>query len=158
MQLDAKTNTDYLVLYGKARRKITSLEMRIDSLIERHEQEVQRLKMEMQNPKVKAIYHDYESIINRLLTNTCKVCNVTVGQMVSGARERNIVTARHLFFYVGRNEFNFHWTKLTRLLGMNHTSAIHGAEQYATYLKLGYKMEQKLFNEVMELMKQGGNK
>jgi chromosomal replication initiation ATPase DnaA len=155
--METKTETDYLILYGKARRKITALEMRIDSLIERHEKEVQRLKLELLNPKVKAIHGDYESLINRLLMTVCSVCNVTIGQMVSGARERNIVTARHLFFYIGRNEFNFHWTKLTRLLGMNHTSAIHGADQYAAYLKLGYKMEKRLYDEVMALMKKGGD-
>jgi hypothetical protein len=58
-----------------------------------------------------------------------------------------------LFFYIARHEYNQSWAKMTRLLDRHHTSGIHGATQYATYLKLNYKLETKLYKAVMESMK-----
>ncbi len=78
---------------------------------------------------------------------------------MSPSRERNIVTARHLFFYIARHEYNQSWAKMTRLLDRHHTSGMHGAAQYANYLNLGYKGETKLYKMVMLAMNdKGGNK
>lgn len=153
--LATKTEVDYLILYGKARQKIKALELQLERLITKHNIEVEMLKAELHNPKVKATFSKKE-IINELLLTVCKVTNTTAGQLMGSSRERNIVTARHLFFYIARHEFNFSWAKMTGLLDRHHTSGMHGAAQYANYLNLGYKSETKLYNMVMLAMKQQG--
>lgn len=151
----AKTEIDYLVLYGKTRQKVKALESQIERLITKHNIEVQMLKAELNNPAVKAAVSKKE-VINDLLLAVCKVTNTTAGQLMGQSRERNIVTARHLFFYIARHEFNFSWAKMTALLDRHHTSGMHGAAQYANYLNLGYKGETKLYKMVMLTMKQQG--
>ena len=146
-----KTEVDYLVLYGKTRQKVRALEQQLERLIAKHNVEVETLKAELNNPTRKATFKN-KSVINDLLLEVCKATNTTAGQLMGPSRERNIVTARHLFFYIARHEFNFSWVKITGLLDKHHTSGIHGAAQYATYLKLNYKLETKLYKAVMEAM------
>ena len=148
----AKTEVDYLILYGKTRQKVRALELQLERLIARHNIEVEMLKAELNSPQHKTLTAKKE-LINELLLEVCKVTNTTAGQLMGPSRERNIVTARHLFFYIARHEFNFSWVKITGLLDRHHTSGIHGATQYATYLKLNYKLETKLYKAVMEAVK-----
>lgn len=152
-----KTEVDYLVLYGKTRQKVRALESQLERLIARHNIEVEMLKAELNSPKHKATFQK-KDLITDLLLEVCKVTNTTAGQLMSPSRERNIVTARHLFFYIARHEYNQSWAKMTRLLDRHHSSGIHGAAQYANYLNLGYKGENKLYNMVMLGMNEkGGN-
>ena len=153
----AKTEVDYLILYGKTRQKVRALELQLERLIARHNIEVEMLKAELNSPQHKALTAKKE-LINELLLEVCKVTNTTAGQLMSPSRERNIVTARHLFFYIARHEYNQSWAKMTRLLDRHHTSGMHGAAQYANYLNLGYKGETKLYKMVMLAMNnKGGN-
>jgi chromosomal replication initiation ATPase DnaA len=147
----AKTEVDYLVLYGKTRQKVRALESQLERLINRHSLEVEMLKAELNSPQHKAIFAKKE-LINDLLLEVCKATNTTAGQLMSPSRDRNIVTARHLFFYIARHEYNINWAKMTRLLDRHHTSGMHGAAQYANYLNLGYGLETKLYKMVMEAM------
>lgn len=153
-----KTEVDYLVLYGKTRQKVRALESQLERLIARHNIEIEMLKAELNSPKHKATFQK-KDLITDLLLEVCKVTNTTAGQLMSPSRERNIVTARHLFFYIARHEYNQGWAKMTRLLDRHHSSGIHGAAQYANYLNLGYKGETKLYKMVMLGMneKGGGN-
>ena len=152
-----KTEVDYLVLYGKTRQKVRALESQLERLIARHNIEVEMLKAELNSPKHKATFQK-KDLITDLLLEVCKATNTTAGQLMSPSRERNIVTARHLFFYIARHEYNQSWAKMTRLLDRHHSSGIHGAAQYANYLNLGYKGETKLYNMVMLGMNEkGGN-
>lgn len=148
----AKTEIDYLILYGKTRQKVKALEAQIERLINRHNVEVEMLKAELNNPKYKLNFTKKE-LINELLLEVCKATNTTAGQLMSQSRERNIVIARHLFWYIARHEYNMSWAKMTRLLDRHHTSAMHGAQQFANYLNLGYKGETKLYKMVLEAMK-----
>ena len=150
--LATKTEVDYLVLYGKARQKIRALELQLERLITKHSHEMERLKSELNNPKIKSTF-DKKDLINDLLLEVCKVTGTTAGQLMSQSRERNIVIARHLFWYIARHEYNLSWAKMTRLLDRHHTSAMHGAQQFANYLNLGYKGETKLYKMVLEAMK-----
>jgi chromosomal replication initiation ATPase DnaA len=147
----SNTEIDYIILYGKARRKIKALELQLDRIINRHNHEIQQLKSELLKPSIKRLYKD-KSQINKLLLVVCDVTGTTAGQLIGGGRERHIVLARHLFFYIGRNDYNISWSKLSGLLDMNHTSAMHGAAQYEIYLKYNYQLEQKMYNQVKKLM------
>ena len=152
-----KTEVDYLVLYGKTRQRVRALEQQLERLIAKHNVEVETLKAELNNPTRKATFQN-KSVINDLLLEVCKATNTTAGQLMGPSRERNIVTARHLFFYIARHEYNQSWAKMTRLLDRHHTSGMHGAAQYANYLNLGYKGETKLYSMVMLAMNnKGGN-
>ncbi len=146
-----KTEIDYIILYGKTRQKVVALESQIERLITRHNIEVEMLKAELNSPKHKTKFAKKE-VIHNLLLEVCKATNTTAGQLMGVNRERNIVTARHLFWYIARHEYNFSWAKMTRLLDRHHTSAMHGAQQYANYLKLGYSLENRLYNTVLEAM------
>lgn len=146
-----KTDADYIILYGKARRQIKMLEDQLERVIEKHSTEIQLLKNELNNPRIKAI-EPHQSTMHKLLLTVCHVTNTTAGQLMSSGRERQIVTARHLFFYICRHEFNISWAKMTRLLDRHHTSAMHGAQQYANYLNLNYHLETKLHKTVMDTL------
>lgn len=155
--LATEAEIDYLVLYGKARQKIRALELQLERLITKHSHEMERLKSELNNPKIKSTF-DKKDLINDLLLEVCKVTGTTAGQLMGPSRERDVVTARHLFWYIARHEYNFNWSKMTNLLDRHHSTAIHGAAQYANYLNFGYKGETKMYKMVMLAMKQhGGN-
>jgi len=51
----AKTEVDYLILYGKTRQKVRALELQLERLIARHNIEVEMLKAELNSPQHKTL-------------------------------------------------------------------------------------------------------
>ena len=149
--LESKDNIDYMVLYAKAKQTIWHLESKLESISTKYAQEVESLKHELNNPVIKKAIRKRD-LMTDLLLAVCRVTNTTAGQVMGPSRDRNAVTARHLFFYIARNEYNISWAKMARLVGRHHTSAMHGAAQYANYINLNYSLETKMYNSVMEAM------
>ena len=139
---------NYLLAYAKCKQKVAYLEHHLETLIQKHEREVAELKNELQNPVVDWKRPQPRNM-GRLLQAVCRVCDLTPGQLISPQRKRDYVVARHLFFYVGRHEMKLPWAKLGNYLTRDHSTAIWGGAQFESYLKLGYKMETKLYYECL---------
>lgn len=142
------TEINYLLAYAKCRQKVAYLERHLEALIQKYEREITDLKGELINPFI-----DWKKPqprnMSRLCKAVCRVCDITPGQLMSPQRKRNYVIGRHLFFYVGRFEMQIPWSKLGGFLTRDHSTAIHGAQQFENYLKLGYKEETHLYYEVL---------
>jgi chromosomal replication initiation ATPase DnaA len=140
--------TNYLLAYAKCRQKVAYLERHLETLIQKHEREITELKGELINPLI-----DWKKPqprnMSRLCKAVCRVCDITPGQLVSPQRRRNYVIGRQLFFYVGRYEMKIQWSKLAGFLCKDHSTGIHGADQFENYLKLGYKHETQLYYDVL---------
>lgn len=144
---------DYLVLYGQCRRKIAHLETQINKMVAKHNKEVETLKKELNYPKL-VVNTGNISQPHKVLLTVCQVTNTTAGELMGETRNRTTVIARQLFFYVGRYEYNFNWATMSDLLGRHHSTAIHGSKRYSEFLELGYKQETKMYNAVIQHLKQ----
>lgn len=144
-------NNNYLLAYAQAKQKVAYLERHLESLLNKHEQEIALLKAELLAPVVDMRTAKPGSL-TMLMQSVCLICDITPGQLMSPQRKRNFVTARHLFFYLGRYELKLPWVRLGNFLMRDHSTVIHGCKHYGQLLDLGYKLETQLYLDVKAMM------
>jgi chromosomal replication initiation ATPase DnaA len=140
--------SNYLMAYAKCKQRVAYLERHLEALISKHEREVEKLKSELINPAIDWKKPQPRNLA-RLIQAVCVVCDLTPGQLISPTRRRELVTARHLFYYVGRHHMKQPWARLGSFLTRDHSTAIWGSAQYENYLKMGYKVETQMYYDLM---------
>ena len=138
----------FAVLYAQSRKRNHILEKQIENLIHKYEKKIAELKAEIITPRFKFSPKKQDDAAT-VLQAVCEVTQLTPGELASVARQRELVTARHLYFYICRNEYHINWRAMATPLNRDHSTAINGEAQYSVYLSLGYKYESDLHNAVM---------
>jgi len=59
-----------------------------------------------------------------------EMCNVTVDEMLSRTRIREVVDARQLYCFIMREKFGFPLSKIGRSINRDHATAIHSIKQH----------------------------
>jgi len=82
---------------------------------------------------------DIESItLNEIMILVTKVTNVSIEQLKSNSRLQEIVTARHIFCYIAKNNIVCILSKISEMVNRNHATAIHSIKVVENALDQGY--------------------
>lgn len=69
-----------------------------------------------------------------LLQLVSEVTGIETNKICGRSRQRELVTARHLYFYFGRYYFGLKLVEMARLIGCHHASVIHACDKVQNML------------------------
>lgn len=86
-----------------------------------------------------------------LLEKICESLQVDIVQVKSKRRDKELVRARFLYYYIGHLDFNFYKKTLGKELDADHTCAIHGINKIKERIEKGdlvliYQLSKARFN------------
>ena len=138
----------FALLYAQCRKRNKNLEKQVENLIYKYEKKIADLKAEIVSPKFKFKPKKQSNAAN-VLQAVCEITQLTPGELASTARQRELVTARHIFFHICRNHYQISWREMADILNRDHSTAINGEKQFGIYLSLGYRHESNLYFAVL---------
>ena len=71
-----------------------------------------------------------------LLQLVSEVTGIETNKICGRSRQREIVTARHLYFYFGRFYFGLKLVDMARLIGCHHAAVIHACDKVADMISI----------------------
>jgi len=91
--------------------------------------------------------------MGRIVKVICCSTDITIDEMKGKNRKREIVTARHLFFYFVRRMTQSTWASMGEYLGNDHTTAIHGENKIQDLLDIKDESTIEAVTKIEELLK-----
>ena len=89
-----------------------------------------------------------------LLTLVSEITGIETNKICGRSRQREIVTARHLYFYFGRFYFGLKLVDMARLIGCHHASVIHACLKVADMLTIEDEIYLKAHDKVRDKLTQ----
>jgi chromosomal replication initiation ATPase DnaA len=139
---------DYYLKYLDASRKLKNTEKMSESRIRELESEVYKLKIQLINP---ATPPNANREMLAILRAVSEVSIVTPGDITGPERKRSISVVRFCFMYIAK-EYEFTYAAIGRFVNRDHSTVIHGVNNYESWLELGYKYETRIHNEAKEIL------
>jgi chromosomal replication initiation ATPase DnaA len=139
---------DYYLKYLDATRKLSNTQKISESRIRELESEVNKLKIQLINP---ATPPNANRELLAILKAVSEVSMVTPGDLVGPERKRSISVVRFCFMYIAK-EYEFTHAAIGRFVNRDHSTVIHGVNNYESWLELGYKYETRIYNEAKEIL------
>lgn len=68
-------------------------------------------------------------------------------------RNRDLVMARHCFFYVLRREYDMPYTSIADIFSKNHASIIHGERVVSDMLSIGDRITENKLKDIIDLFR-----
>ena len=73
-----------------------------------------------------------------ILEETSEVCEVTIEQMKSAIRKREVAVARHIYSYLCRKHTRCSFDYIGRQINRDHSSVLFGAKKIKNWLDMKY--------------------
>ena len=144
---------DYYVEYIRAKQRFTKASKlqteevsKLNARLQYYQRENYALRSQLRKFRAMEAANDYEGVLD----NACQVCDITIEDLTGRSRQRHLVLARHICFYILRNQFNMSLKKIAKVFHRDHASVIHGIKQMDYMLdtpKL-HKSELKLYESI----------
>ena len=68
-------------------------------------------------------------------------------------RDRDLVMARHCFFYILRSEYDMSYTSIAHIFGKNHATIIHGERVVSDMLSIGDRITENKLKHIIDLFR-----
>jgi len=144
---------DYYVEYIRVKQRFTKASKlqteevsKLNARLQYYQRENYALRSQLRKFLAMEAPNDYEEVLD----NACKVCDITMDELTGRCRQRHLVVARHICFYILRNEFNLNLKQIGKLFNRDHASVIHGIKQmdYMVESPNLYKQEFKIYQAI----------
>lgn len=80
--------------------------------------------------------------LGEIEAQTCEKYGITLEEMQSSCRVRIVTQARREYAWRARRETNYSWTTIGKVVHKDHTSMIHGADNYERWRRVKAGIEQ----------------
>jgi chromosomal replication initiator protein len=70
-----------------------------------------------------------------LINKSCEIKNVTLDQIHSKTRIREVVEARYIIFYILRNHYNYSFSAIANKFGKNHATVLLACKKIESLLE-----------------------
>ena len=134
---------DFYNKYLDTARKLKNVQLINQSKIRELEKEIQRLKIQIINPKTSPQY-DRELI--KILSAVSESSMITQGDIIGLSRQRSVAVVRFCFMYIA-HESGFTLSEIGRFLNRHHSTVIHGVRAFEKFIEIGYKYECRVYEE-----------
>jgi len=68
-------------------------------------------------------------------------------------RDRDLVMARHCFFYILRSEYDMSYTSIAHIFKKNHATIIHGERVVSDMLSIGDRITENKLKHIIDLFR-----
>lgn len=68
-------------------------------------------------------------------------------------RDRDLVMARHCFFYILRSEYDMSYTSIAHIFEKNHATIIHGERVVSDMLSIGDRITENKLKHIIDLFR-----
>lgn len=89
--------------------------------------------------------------VNQVQLAILKYFNITYKDFIGNKRYSELVEARHLFFYICKENNICNLAKIARMTARNHATVIHGHESIKNKLAIYPELREKL-NEILKMI------
>lgn len=89
-----------------------------------------------------------------LLTLVSDVTGVETNKICGRSRQRDIVTARHLYFYFGSVHFGLKLVEMARLVGCHHSTLIHAICKVDDLISIDDPIYTKVHDQIRDKLTQ----
>jgi chromosomal replication initiation ATPase DnaA len=142
---------DFYLKYLDAARKLSNVQKMSESRIRELESEVNKLKIQLINP---ATPPNANREMLAILRAVSEVSMVTPGDITGPERKRPISIVRFCFMYIAK-EYEFTHAAIGRFVNRDHSTVIHGVNNYESWLELGYKYETRIYEDAKKILERG---
>jgi len=139
---------DYYLKYLDATRKLQNTQKMSESRIRELESEVQKLKVQLINPKK---LPDENKELIAILQAVSEASMVTPLDITGPERKRPISIVRFCFMFIAK-DYGFTHAAIGRFANRDHSTVIHGVKCYQNYLELGYKYETRIYEDAKNIL------
>jgi chromosomal replication initiation ATPase DnaA len=142
---------DYYLKYLDASRKLQNTQKMSESRIRELESEVQKLKVQLINPRK---LPDENKELIAILQAVSEVSMVTPMDITGPERKRPISIVRFCLMYIAK-DYGFTHAAIGRFVNRDHSTVIHGVKCYENYIELKYKYETRIYNDAKKILEGG---
>jgi chromosomal replication initiation ATPase DnaA len=142
---------DYYLKYLDASRKLQNTQKMSESRIRELESEVQKLKVQLINPRK---LPDENKELIAILQAVSEVSMVTPMDITGPERKRPISIVRFCLMYIAK-DYGFTHAAIGRFVNRDHSTVIHGVKCYQNYIELKYKYETRIYNDAKKILEGG---
>ena len=142
---------DYYLKYLDTSRKLSNVQKLSESRIRELEREIYKLKIQLINP---ATPPNANKELLSILKAVSEASMVTMGDLVGTERKRSISVVRFCFMYIAK-EYGFTHSVIGRFVNRDHSTVIHGVNNYESWIELGYKYETRIYKDAKEILERG---
>ena len=142
---------DYYLKYLDASRKLKNTQKLSESRIRELESEVQKLKVQLINPRK---LPDENKELIAILQAVSEVSMVTPMDITGPERKRPISIVRFCLMYIAK-DYGFTHAAIGRFVNRDHSTVIHGVKCYENYIELKYKYETRIYNDAKKILEGG---
>jgi len=93
-----------------------------------------------------------DSKIEELIKYVSREHNITMFELTSKTRKRDVVTCRHEISYILSKVYNVHYKKVGYLLRKDRTSIIHSCKTVSNFIEIDKKYEKHMGNLINNFM------
>ena len=142
---------DYYLKYLDATRKLQNTQKMSESRIRELESEVQKLKVQLINPRK---LPDENKELIAILQAVSEVSMVMPMDITGPERKRPISIVRFCLMYIAK-DYGFTHAAIGRFVNRDHSTVIHGVKCYENYIELKYKYETRIYNDAKKILEGG---
>lgn len=139
---------DYYLKYLDTSRNLSNIQKLSESRIRELEREIYKLKIQLINP---ATPPNANKELLAILKAVSEVSMVTPGDLTGAERKRSISVVRFCFMYIAK-EYEFTHAAIGRFVNRDHSTVIHGVNNYESWLELGYKYETRIYKDAKNIL------
>ena len=139
---------DFYNKYLDTARKLKNVQLINQSKIRELEKEIQRLKIQIINPKT---IPQYDRELIKILSAVSESSMITQGDIIGLSRQRSVAVVRFCFMYIA-HESGFTLSEIGRFLNRHHSTIIHGVRAFEKFIDIGYKYECRVYEEAKKLL------
>jgi chromosomal replication initiation ATPase DnaA len=134
---------DFYNKYLDTARKLKNVQLINQSKIRELEKEIQRLKIQIINPKT---IPQYDRELIKILSAVSESSMITQGDIIGLSRQRSVAVVRFCFMYIA-HESGFTLSEIGRFLNRHHSTVIHGVRAFEKFIEIGYKYECRVYED-----------
>ena len=142
---------DFYLKYLDAARKLRNTQKMSESRIRELESEVQKLKVQLINPRK---LPDENKELIAILQAVSEASMVTPMDITGPERKRPISIVRFCLMYIAK-DYGFTHAAIGRFVNRDHSTVIHGVKCYENYLELKYKYETRIYKDAKKILERG---
>lgn len=113
---------------------------------------IQDMKQSEVEPKIESMITDMNIEIDNIIERVAFAAGVSVDEMKSNSRKREIAVARQVSIYMIRNQFSdlMTWSRISALFNRDHTTGIYAYNA----IEDGIKVKDPLIRKILERYEQ----
>jgi chromosomal replication initiation ATPase DnaA len=139
---------DFYNKYLDTSRKLKNVQKISESRIRELESEIYKLKIQLINP---ATPPNANKELLSILKALSEVSMVTPGDITGPERKRPISIVRFCFMHIAK-EYGFTHSAIGRFVNRDHSTVIHGVNNFQSWIELGYKYETRIYNDAKKIL------